>query len=104
MEKETPFPFSLRESTKIRVMNIAVHNEVPIPINKVVANHTHPSPLFAKPTFQSLENIVIIPQKMLEQAKDTAFDIEAFYNEVNNFRTFWLAQDRPFLSKKNKTN
>ena len=73
-------------------------------INKVVANHTHPSPLFAKPTFQSLENIVIIPQKMLEQAKDTAFDIEAFYNEVNNFRTFWLAQDRPFLSKKNKTN
>jgi hypothetical protein len=73
-------------------------------INKTVANHTHPSPMMAEPTFQSLENIMIIPQKMLEQGRDTAFDIQAFYNEVNNFRIYWLAQDRPFLSKKNKTN
>ena len=73
-------------------------------INKVVANHTHPSPLMAKPTFQSLEAVMVIPQKMLQQGKDTAFDIEAYYNALNNFKTLWLAQDRPFLSMKNKTN
>ena len=73
-------------------------------INKTVANHTHPSPMMAKPTFQSLENIVIIPPKMVQQCKDTAFDLEAFYNEINNFKIRWLAQDRPLLSKKNKTN
>jgi|TARA_R110000824_G_scaffold148168_3_gene317705 hypothetical protein len=73
-------------------------------INKAIANHTHPSPLMAKPTFPSLEALMVVPQKMLEQTKDTAVDVEAYYNAINNFKTLWLAQDRPFLSMKNKTN
>jgi len=73
-------------------------------INKVVAHHDHPSPFFAKPTFASLDAILEVPQKMFQQADDTQMDIEHFYNTVNNFRIYWLSQDRPFLSKKNKTN
>ena len=36
--KETAFPSDSLESTKILVINIAVNNEVAIPISKVVAN------------------------------------------------------------------
>ena len=67
VEKETPFPFSFLESTRIRVINIAVNNEVPIPINKVVANPLiGPVPKINK--ISAVRPVVILASRIEERA------------------------------------
>ena len=67
VEKETSLPFSFLESTRIRVIKIAVNNEVPIPINKVVANPLiGPVPKINK--IKAVRPVVILASKIEERA------------------------------------
>ena len=67
VENETSFPFSFLESTRILVTKIAVNNDVPIPINKVVAKpFMGPVPKIKR--INAVSPVVILASKIEERA------------------------------------
>ena len=67
VEKDTPLLFSFLESTRILVMNIAVNKEVPIPINKVVANPLM-GPVPKTNKISAVKPVVILASKIEDNA------------------------------------
>lgn len=67
VEKETPLPFSFLESTKIRVMKIAVNKEVPIPMRSVVAKPLM-GPVPKTKRINAVSPVVIFASKIEDKA------------------------------------
>ena len=65
--KATDFPFSFRASIKKRVIKMAVKSEVPIPINKVVANPLM-GPVPNTKRINAVSPVVILASKIEDNA------------------------------------
>ena len=65
--KATDFPFSFRASIKKRVIKMAVKSEVPIPINKVVANPLM-GPVPNTKRINAVSPVVILASKIEDSA------------------------------------